>query len=95
MDYDKLRKNRHLILSNAKQNKIRTVKVFGSVARGEADSDSDLDLLVEFEEDGNLFDLIRFKQSVEDLLQVKVDVVTEESVHQLMKKEILNEAVQV
>lgn len=95
MDYENIRKNRSLILSHAKQNKIRTVKVFGSVARGEADSDSDLDLLVEFEEGGNLFDLIRFKQSVEALLEIKVDVVTEESVHRLMKDKILSETVEV
>lgn len=95
MDYRKLRENRDLILSSARKNKIRTVKVFGSVARGEAESDSDLDLLVEFEEDGNLFDLIRFKQSVEDLLQIKVDVVTEKSVHRLLKDKILSEAISV
>lgn len=95
MDYETLRKNRNLILSRAKENKIRTVKVFGSVARGEAGSDSDLDLLVEFEEGGNLFDLIRFKQFVESLLEVKVDVVTENSVHRLMKEKILSEAVEV
>lgn len=95
MDYETLRKNRTLILSRAKQNKIRTVKVFGSVARGEAGSDSDLDLLVEFEEGGNLFDLIRFKQFVETLLEIKVDVVTEDSVHHLMKEKILSEAVEV
>jgi len=86
-------RERDLILSYAKENKIRTVKVFGSVARGVAGSSSDLVLLVEFEEDGNLLDLIRFKQSLEDLFQVKVDVVTEESVHRLMKDEILSEAV--
>lgn len=95
MDYEKLRKNRNLILSSAKQNKIRTVKVFGSVARREANLGSDLDLLVEFEEDGNLFDLIRFKQSVEALLQVKVDVVTEKSIHRLMKDKILSKAIEV
>ena len=88
-----MHRERDLILSYAKENKIRTVKVFGSVARGVAGSSSDLVLLVEFEEDGNLLDLIRFKQSLEDLFQVKVDVVTEESVHRLMKDEILSEAV--
>jgi len=95
MVYDKPRKNRDLILASAEQNKIRTVKVFGSVVRGEERSDSDLDLLVEFKEGGNLFDLIRFKQSVADLLHVKVDVITEESVHRLISEEILNETVKV
>jgi len=93
MDSNMVHRERDLILSYAKENKIRTVKVFGSVACEEVDSSSNLGLLVEFEEDGNLFDLIRFKQSLEDLFQVKVDVVTEKSVHQLMKDEILSEAV--
>src|SRR5690625_6255111 len=89
MELEKLRSHRELILSNAKQHKIRTVKVFGSTVRNEATQESDLDLLVEFEKNANLFDLIRFKQSIEDLLQINVDVVTEESVHQSFKEEIL------
>ena len=95
MELEKLRSHRELILSNAKQHKIRTVKVFGSTVRNEATQESDLDLLVEFEKNANLFDLIRFKQSIEDLLQINVDVVTEESVHQSFKEEILKEALPV
>src|SRR5699024_1671064 len=95
MLYDKLQEKRVLILKQAEQNGIRSVKVFGSVARGEDGPNSDLDLLVEFDGKSNLFDLIRFKQSVEDLLHIKVDVVTEQSIHRLMKEEILNGAIQL
>jgi len=66
--------------------------VFGSVARDEIGPESDLDLLVEFEENGSLFDLIRFKQELEDIFHIKVNVVTEKSINQLLKKEIMDDA---
>ncbi|HHY70192.1 MAG TPA: hypothetical protein GX519_00680 [Thermoanaerobacterales bacterium] len=56
---------------------------------------SDIDFLVEFEEGRSLFDLIRLKQELEALLGKSVDVVTEKSVHPLLKERIKAEAVQI
>jgi len=54
---------------------VKELSVFGSVARGEAHPDSDLDLLVDFEPGASLLDHIGLFQDLEDLLGVGVDVV--------------------
>src|SRR5699024_7717557 len=82
-----LQEKRDIILGIANKHGIKNVQVFGSVARLEDNSASDIDLLVEFENGRSLFDLIRFKQEVEDLLNTKVDVVTENAIHWSMKKD--------
>jgi hypothetical protein len=79
----------------AKANGINKVSVFGSVVHGEDNADSDIDLLVEIDDDRSLFDLIRFKQTVEELLGRKVDVITDQAVHWTLKEYILSEAVQL
>lgn len=95
MLYDLLRDKRDLIFKVANKHGIKNIRVFGSVARHEDVPESDLDLLVDFEEGRSLFDLIRFKQEIEDLLNIKVDVVTENSIHWGMKEEVLNGAIQL
>lgn len=95
MLYDVLQGNRDLILKVADEHGIQNVRIFGSVARLEDGPKSDLDLLVEIEKGRSLFDLIRFKQAVEDLLDIRVDVVTENSIHWSMKEDVVNGAVQL
>src|SRR5699024_9032871 len=85
--YNIIQEKRVIILGIANKHGIKNVQVFGSVARLEDNSASDIDLLVEFENGRSLFDLIRFKQEVEDLLNTKVDVVTENAIHWSMKKD--------
>jgi len=68
------------------------VRVFGSVARGEDHPDSDLDLLVEMESGRSLLDLVGLGQDLEDLLQRKVDVLTDRSVHPSLRARIFSEA---
>lgn len=95
MLYDVLQEKRDLILKIAAKHGIRNVQIFGSVARLEDGAMSDLDLLVDFETGRSLFDLIRFKQEVEDLLDVTVDVVTEDALHWSMKEDVLNGAIEL
>ena len=52
------------------------VRLFGSVARGEDKPDSDIDLLVDFEQESSLFDLMRLSRELEELLGRAVDVVS-------------------
>jgi len=59
------------------------IRVFGSVARGDNREGSDIDFLVDFEKGRSLFDLIRFKLDLQDLLNATVDVVTPNSLHHL------------
>ncbi len=54
----------------------RQIRVFGSVARGDNTPASDVDLLVEMDQGRTLFDLAGFVADVQDLLGVRVDVVT-------------------
>ena len=75
----------------------RNVRIFGSVARGTATEESDLDLLVDFEPGRNLFDLVGLKQEIEEALggRRKVDVVTENALPPLVRERVLREAVNV
>ena len=67
------------ILRMAAKHGAYNVRVFGSVVRGEAGPDSDVDVLVEFEPGRSLLDHVGLMQNLEDLLGRKVDVVTEEA----------------
>ena len=69
------------------------VRVFGSFARGDNRSDSDLDLLIDLQPGRSLLDLIAIKQDLEDLLGLKVDVVTERSLSPYMRETVFKEAV--
>lgn len=95
MLFDVLHEKRKLILKSASEHGIKKVQVFGSVARFEDGPSSDVDLLVEFEKGRSLFDLTGFKQDVEDILHVRVNVVTENSIHWSIKEEVLNGAIQL
>ena len=69
------------------------VRLFGSVARGEAHSDSDIDVLVDLEPDRSLFDLGGLLMELQDLLGCKVDVVTEHGLRPRIRERVLRDAV--
>lgn len=69
--------HRDEVLRLAQRHKVIDIHVFGSVARGEDRPGSDLDLLVKFRPEASLFDQVGLEQSLEDLLGVDVDVVSE------------------
>jgi hypothetical protein len=83
---------REEILRLAAQRGARNVRVFGSVARGEANEHSDLDLLVEWEPDSSLLDHAGLVQDLQELLGMKVHVGTEKSLHWYVRDRILSEA---
>lgn len=84
---------REEILRIASQYGAYNIKVFGSVARGEATVDSDVDFLVEIEPKRTLLDQIALMQSLEELLQRKVDLAEPESLHASIQQRVLQEAV--
>lgn len=88
-----LRQHRSEILRVAKAHGARQVRVFGSIARGDARPDSDVDLLVDLEPGRSLLDLVAIKQDIEDLLDREVDVVTERAVSPYFRAQVLKEAV--
>jgi predicted nucleotidyltransferase len=87
-----LREKREEILRLAAKHGARNVRIFGSVARGEADDGSDVDFLVELEPDRSLLDHAALLADLEELLGRKVDVVTERSIYWLLRRRILKEA---
>ena len=65
--------------------------VFGSVARQEDTQQSDIDILVDFQKKFTLFDLSELKIELEEALGKKVDLVTYQSIHPKLKKQILSQ----
>ena len=88
-----LKKNRQRILDIATRYGATNVRVFGSVARGEAGPASDVDILVEMEPGRSAFDLGGLLMDLQDLLGCKVDVVTERGLSRHLKDAVLQEAV--
>ena len=74
---------------------VKSLAVFGSVARGETTKSSDIDLLVEFNQPIGLFEFIRLKNYLEDLTGFKVDLVTSDALRPSMRDTILSEAIYV
>lgn len=74
---------------------VSSIAIFGSVAREEQSEESDLDLLVSFDEPVSLFDVIRLEQELESQLGVKVDVVTEGSLKPRIGKRVAEDLVDV
>lgn len=84
--------SRERVAETARRHGVRSVRVFGSVARGTDTQESDLDLLVEFEPGRDLFDLIELTSELEDLSGRSVDVVTERSLSHYIREKVLREA---
>ena len=86
---------REEIIRIANENGIKSVRLFGSVARNQENENSDVDFLVEFENGRSLFDLVRFKQLLEERLGKEVDVLTENAIHEEIRQQILSEATEI
>ena len=90
-----LQENREEILRIAAQHGASNVRLFGSVARGDATADSDIDVLVDLEPDRSLFDLGAFLEDLKSLLGCRVDVVTEKGLRARIRDRVLQEAVTI
>jgi predicted nucleotidyltransferase len=90
-----LRQKRRDILRIAGKNGAHSVRIFGSVARGEADASSDVDFLVELETGRSLLDLGGLQFELEAMLDRPVDVVTERGLKRRVRERVLREAVAV
>jgi uncharacterized protein len=92
---EQLARVRAEILAAASRHGATNVRVFGSVARGDADAASDVDFLVDFEPGRSLLDLASLLVELEDLLGRPVDVVTEPGLKARIRQRVLDEAVAV
>lgn len=75
---------------------IASLAIFGSAARGEANSTSDVDLLITFRDEVSLFHFFKVQHRLEEILGVeKVDLVEQGALHPGLKESVLREAVDV
>lgn len=88
-----LSQNRGEILRIAERRRVDNVRLIGSVARGDAQEDSDIDLLVDLLPSASLYDLSGFSGEVEALLGVKVDVVVSRGLKSRIRDRVLRESV--
>jgi predicted nucleotidyltransferase len=75
--------------------KVKTIGIFGSFVRGEQSQASDIDVLVSFEEDADLFDFVGLAQFLEDQLQRNVDVVPQDALKLELRDAVFREVVSV
>jgi predicted nucleotidyltransferase len=90
-----LKEKREEVLRLAALHGAYNVRIFGSVARGEAGPESDIDVLVNLEPGRSLLDHVALWQDLEDLFGCKVHVVTEGGLHWYIRDRIMKEAVQL
>ncbi|ALM75176.1 nucleotidyltransferase family protein [Thermococcus barophilus] len=75
--------------------KVKSLAVFGSYVRGEQRETSDVDVLVEFSEDADLFDLITLEEFLTEKLGIKVDVVPKNALRKELRQSVFREAIEV
>lgn len=94
MDFEEaFGKKREEILAIARAHGATRVRVFGSFARGTADTTSDIDFLIDLEPNRDLFDLIAIELDLKDLLGREVDVLTEGGLGKRLRHGVLIDAV--
>jgi uncharacterized protein len=89
---EKLEANRSAVLAAIGRWRVGNPRVFGSVARGDDDAESDLDVLVDAVAGTRFSDLDGLEEDLSVLLGVKVDVVTSGALHRLIRDRVLLEA---
>ncbi len=88
------------VLSSVAEESLRKYKaqikgIFGSVARGDESTESDIDVLVEFKENADLFDYVGLSIFLEEKLHKRVDIVPTDTIRTENRKAILEEAVYI
>ena len=91
--YERLQAKREQILQTAAKYGAYNIRIFGSVARQEADANTDVDFLLEMQSGRSLFDLGGLLMELQEILGCKVDVVTEKGLRQRIRERVLNEAI--
>ena len=85
--------NRDAILKIAQRYNVSNVRIFGSMARGDAGYNSDVDLLADLDANTSLLDRIALAQEIEGLLGRKIDLVTPDKLHGVIKDRVMKESI--
>lgn len=94
MTLDELLARREEIIALAHKHKAERVRVFGSVARGEATKKSDVDLLAHFPPGASLFDLMDLQEASETPPHTEVDVISDRGLSPFVRDSILRDAIE-
>lgn len=92
---DRLRRRRRRLLDAASKHGVGHLRAFGSVARGEAEAGSDVDLLVDLKPGRTLLDLAAFRREAAAILDLPVDVATPDMLKDRIRDEVLSEALPI
>jgi uncharacterized protein len=92
MGIEEIAKHKNQILALAAKHGASNVRIFGSMANGTANENSDVDFLVELQEGRSLFDMGGLLMDLQALLHRKVDITTEKGLHWYIKDRIIGEA---
>ena len=90
-----IEKYKEILLEILKKHEVKKASLFGSIVREEMTIDSDIDLIIEFKGDKSLLDLAALQIELEETLRLKVDILTYNSIHPLLKNQILAEQVEI
>ena len=90
-----IEKYKEILLEILKKHEVKKAALFGSIVREEMSIDSDIDLIIEFKGDKSLLDLAALQIELEETLRLKVDILTYNSIHPLLKDQILAEQVEI
>ncbi len=91
MKKDQIDEIKKTLIDVLRKHEVKKAALFGSIVRGEATEESDIDLLIEFEGRKSLLDLAGLKLDLQELLRRRVDVLTYKSLHPLLRERILSE----
>ncbi len=91
MKADQIEELKKTLVDVLRKHDVKKAALFGSIVRGEATDESDIDLLVEFEGRKSLLDLAGLKLDLQEIVRRRVDVLTYKSLHPLLKERILRE----
>jgi len=87
-----IKKNKRIL---EEKYKVKVLGIFGSYSRANSHKGSDIDILVEFSETPDFFEFIRLEEFLQNLLGMRVDLVTPDALKPLIKKEILKETIYI
>ena len=93
MKLEELKTYRDEIIAIANKYHAPNIRVFGSVARGETTTESDVDFLIDVSSEQTLFDLIRLTRSLKELLKCEVDVAQSTVLHPRIRSKVLKDAI--
>ena len=88
-------KQQKLILDIMSGYNPKMIGIFGSYARGENDQNSDLDILIDFDQTLNLLEIIGLEQELSEKLEIKVDLITVRSLNPQLKEYVEKDLVPI